>query len=81
MASKLPAITGPELIKILIKIDGWTEKRRARHGVVLNKTFPDGRTRVTIIPTKKESLPKGTLYDILSDDQTGIGKDGLMKLL
>lgn len=76
---KIPAISGIELIKILKK-DGWIEKRRATHGVSLIKRIGE-RTRVTIIPKTRASLPEGTLSAILGQKQTGIGKEGLLDLL
>ncbi len=79
MSKDLPAITGPQLIKLL-EHDGWIIKRKAKHGKSLAKKIGD-RTRVTIISTRKQSLPIGTLMDILSKDQTGLGKEGLLKLL
>jgi len=78
MSAGLPAITGPELIKLLKK-DGWQERDRATHGLALTKSLPDGRVLVTIVPTKSRSLPKGTLNAILK--QTELGRDGLQELL
>jgi predicted RNA binding protein YcfA (HicA-like mRNA interferase family) len=78
MSGGLPAISGPELIKLLKK-DGWQEEGRATHGIALTKRLPNGRTLVTIVPTKKRSLPKGTLNAILK--QTKLGRDGLIDLL
>ncbi|RIK74163.1 hypothetical protein DCC62_15815 [candidate division KSB1 bacterium] len=81
MSAGLPAITGPELIKLLKK-DGWEERgNRATHGISLTKTLPNGRTRTTIIPTKSRSLPTGTLKAILSSKQTGLGREGFQELL
>ena len=80
MTNDLPAITGPELIKVLEK-DGWIIGRRANHGLTLKKSFSDGTTKVTFIPTKNRSLPNGTLSAILSPKQTNIGRKGLLKLL
>ena len=77
--SSLPAITGPQLIKLLVK-DGWEEVRYATHGMRMRKQFPD-RTRVTVIPTANDSLPKGTLSKILGPQQTNIGHDGLLDLI
>lgn len=80
MASPLRAITGLQLIKLLIK-DGWIVKRRTNHGVSLAKKV-NNRTRVTVIPTKKsQSLPPGTLSAILGPKQTNIGKEGLRNLI
>jgi hypothetical protein len=39
------------------------------------------RTLVTIIPTSRASLPRGTLGAILGAKQTQLGKDGLLALL
>lgn len=83
MSAGLPAITGPELIKLLRK-DGWEERgSRATHGTSLTKTLPNGRTLTTIIPTKSRSLPTGTLkaIAILSSKQTGLGREGLQELV
>jgi len=76
---KLPNISGKKLIKLLKK-DDWKEGRFATHGKTMTKRIGD-RTRVTFIPTKGSSLPKGTLQDILSEKQTGIGKQGLLELI
>jgi len=77
--NKLPAISGKKLIDLLKK-DGWIEGRRATHGLALTKKFKD-KVRVAIIPTKGKSLPTGTLMAILSDKQTGLGKEGLLELI
>lgn len=79
MSGEIPALTGPELIKLLKK-DGWIENGYRTHGMAMVKKFPD-RKRVTTIPTVKESLPKSTLFKILGPKQTGIGRKGLLKLL
>ena len=64
----------------LFKKDGWAVGRRAKHGITLTKAFPN-RTRVTFVPDTSVSLPEGTLHDILSTDQTGISKRGLLHLV
>lgn len=79
MYTKVPALSGKQLIKILQK-DGWVAGRRASHGISLTKAFGD-RTRVTIIPDTRASLDPGTLAAILGIKQTGIGKSGLLELL
>ncbi len=76
---RLPALSGKELIKILRK-EGWIEHRQTNHGMALTKKKYD-RTKVTIIPKSKTSLPKGTLMAILGPKQTGIGAKGLLDLL
>lgn len=75
----LPALTGPELIKFLKK-DGWEEAGKRTHGIALKKRYGD-QCRITIIPTKTDSLPTGTLNAILGSKQTGLGAKGLRKLL
>ena len=79
MADDLPAVSGEKLLKLLKK-DGWTEYRQTRHGVSLFKII-GGEKRVTIIPKKSKALPQGTLKAILSQKQTGIGRQGLLRLL
>lgn len=76
--SKVPAISGKKLIKLLQK-DGWEPRRYARHGVALAKST-SGRIRVTVIPNTRASLDEGTLAAILGPKQTNIGKDGLLDL-
>jgi len=81
MAGGLPAISGPELIKLLER-DGWIQGRSANHGRTLTKKMRSGRTRVTFVPDKSNrSLPIGTLNRILGPQQTGIGRKGLERLL
>ena len=79
MYTKLPALSGRQLLKLLQK-DGWTIARRARHGVSLTKRFDD-RTRVTVVPTSRANLDEGTLSAILGPKQTSIGKKGLLEIL
>ena len=80
MADALPAVTGRQLIRLLIP-DGWEEGRRVNHGRSLHKAFPDGRTRVTVVPDKRSPLPDGTLSAILGPKQTGLGRNGLAALI
>jgi predicted RNA binding protein YcfA (HicA-like mRNA interferase family) len=76
----IPPVTGPQLIWLL-KADGWEERdRRARHGICLRKRFSE-RTKVTIVPDKRRSIPDGTLGAILGPKQTGLGKEGLKRLI
>lgn len=77
--TSFPAITGRKLVRLLKK-DGWSDGRKAKHGITLTKKFSD-RTRVTFVPDTDASLPIGTLLDILSNDQTGLGRKGLLNLL
>ena len=79
MAGSLPALSGNQLIDILVK-DGWQIARKSNHGASLWKKFGN-RKRVTVIPTGNKSLPQGTLSAILGPQQTGIGRNGLASLL
>jgi predicted RNA binding protein YcfA (HicA-like mRNA interferase family) len=76
---KIPALSGIKLIKLL-ESDNWVKHGHRAHGVALRKRIGD-KTRVTIIPYTKASLPEGTLMMILGRQQTGIGKKGLLKIL
>jgi predicted RNA binding protein YcfA (HicA-like mRNA interferase family) len=76
----LPAITGKQLIRLL-RLDGWQVARKANHGQSLTKVFPDGTTRVTVVPDKRSVLPPGTLGAILGPKQTGLGRSGLNRLI
>jgi predicted RNA binding protein YcfA (HicA-like mRNA interferase family) len=64
----------------LLQEGGWQIKGRRTHGVALIKKASE-RTLVTIIPDTRESLPNGTLSKILGDQQSKLGKDGLLALL
>jgi predicted RNA binding protein YcfA (HicA-like mRNA interferase family) len=79
VAEHLPAINGLQLIRLL-ELDGWARGRHTTHGQALRKQFGD-RTRVTTIPTKRLSLPAGTLAAILGPKQTGLGREGLRDLI
>ena len=74
-----PELSGKKLINLLRK-DGWTIGRRARHGITLTKSF-GGYTKVTFVPDTRASLPVGTLMAILGAKQTGIGRKGLNELI
>ena len=67
MGHKLPQISGMDLIA-LFKGDGWTVAGECRHGKSLIKRVGD-RTLVTVIPHKRDLLPKGTLKAILNQAQ------------
>ena len=77
--TKIPAISGKQLLRLLKK-DGWFVKRRTKHGLAVIKRVSD-RTIVTIIPGTRASLDEGTLMAILGSKQTKIGKKGLIELL
>ena len=75
--SKLPAMTGEQLLTLLVK-DGWRTCGRKTHGVGITKNI-NGRNIVSVIPTKP--LVDFVLSAILGPKQTGIGKKGLLELL
>lgn len=77
--TKVPALTGEQLISLLEK-DGWKTGRRATHGLSLTRRVGD-RTLVTVVPTCADTIPPGTLSDILGPLQTRIGKKGLLALI
>jgi predicted RNA binding protein YcfA (HicA-like mRNA interferase family) len=80
---KTPAVTGKQLLKLLVA-DGWEITRRAKHGIVLRKTFSSGTrttTRITLVKNTKAVIPDGTLGSILGPKQTGLGKAGLRRLM
>lgn len=79
MYTKIPAITGDQLIELLQK-DGWTTVRKTTHGISLFKDFGDFK-RLTIVRKGETPIASGTLAAILSLKQTGIGKKGLLQLL
>ncbi len=80
MAGGTPAITGVQLIKLLV-LDDWRERRRSTHGIALQKDFGNGDIRTTTVQPRTDSMPPGTLGCILSVRQTGIGRPGLTKLI
>ena len=77
--TKVPALTGEQLVSLLEK-DGWKVGRRATHGLTLTKHVGD-RTLVTVVPTSSDTIPSGTLSDVLGPLQTRIGKRGLLALI
>lgn len=77
--TRVPALTGEQLVCLLEK-DSWEIGRRATHGMTLTKRAGD-RTLVTVVPTSADTIPAGTLSDILGPSQTRIGKKGLLALL
>lgn len=80
MPDSRPPVTGRQLIRLL-KLDGWEEGRRVNHGRSLHKVFPDGTTRVTVVPDKRSPLPTGTQAAILGPKQTCLGRHGLAALI
>jgi hypothetical protein len=79
MADELPALTGDQLIRLLV-LDGWKEEGRSRHGVALSKLV-NGQYRVAVVPTKSGSMHTNTLHRLLSVKQTGLRRAGLVRLI
>lgn len=79
-AGSLPAITGRQLMRLLL-LDGWELVRRAPHGRFYAKTLPDGTRIHATVPDKTRPLKPGTLSAILGLQQTGLGRAGLAALI
>ncbi len=79
MYTKIPPLSGKQLIKLLRK-DGWAVGRKTKHGITLTKPFED-QTRVTFVPDTRAILPIGTLMAILGYKQTGLRRRGLLKII
>ncbi len=61
--SRLPRLSGIEIVKVLVKHFGFEVVRRKGSHVVLRK-FVDGKKVVTVVPMHKE-VKLGTLFGIL----------------
>ena len=75
----IPALRGRQLLRLLLA-DGWQVVREAPHGKWLKKKFRNG-TRFTTVKDDRAVIPDGTLNQILSLKQTGLGKRGLRRLI
>ena len=74
--SKLPDVSGTELVKALQKVGFIILRQKGSH-VSMEKIDSAGQWR-TIVPMHRE-IARGTLHDILK--QTGLTRDKLRKLL
>ena len=74
--SRLPDISGVELIKALRKA-GFVVLRQKGSHVSMEKIDAAGRWR-TVVPVHRE-IARGTLHDILK--QTGLSREDLTRLL
>lgn len=72
-------ITGRELIRLLLA-DGWTIKRRARHGLWMEKRTEQGLLTTTVKDVN-HPIGQNTLKQILGPTQTGLGSTGLRRLM
>ncbi|GEM_PF-716348 len=79
MASKLPQLSGNELIR-LYKENGWVADGRRTHGLALVKEL-HGERIVVIIPTKNRPLKDRTLNGIIGPKQSRVGRAGLLAML
>ena len=75
----IPTLKGRELYRLLIA-DGWEFQRHTRHGDFLTKRI-GGKNRTTLVKNTGGDIPKGTLARILGQRQTGLGRDGLLRLI
>ena len=75
----IPTLKGRELYRLLIA-DGWEFQRHTRHGDFLTKKFGD-KNRTTLVKNDGRDIPTGTLSKILGQKQTGLGRDGLLRLI
>jgi predicted RNA binding protein YcfA (HicA-like mRNA interferase family) len=75
----IPALRGRQLLSLLVA-DGWEVVRNAPHREMAQEKFPDG-TRFTTVMDDRAVIPDGTLNQILSLKQTGLGKRGLRRLI
>lgn len=73
--SKLPRLSGTEIIKVLVKEFGFEIARQKGSHVVLRK-FIEGRKVVTVVPLHKE-VKLGTLFGILELGE--INKEDFLK--
>jgi predicted RNA binding protein YcfA (HicA-like mRNA interferase family) len=74
--SKLPRISGGEVIKILTKVGFIPARQKGSH--VILKTGPEIGTKTTVVPLHRE-IDRGTLLEIIR--QAGITKEEFMALV
>ena len=74
--SKLPTLSGRELVKILKRIGFAPVRQRGSH-IILSKSSPGGRKGL-VVPYHKE-IDRGTLVEIIR--QAGLTRREFLKLL
>ncbi len=74
--TKLPRLSGKEVIKILSKVDFIPVRQRGSH-VIMKKQTSEG-SRAVVVPNHKE-IDKGTLAEIIR--QSGLKRDGFLDLM
>ena len=75
----LPALSGRQFRRLL-EADGWKFVRYSQHGALLTKRV-GGESKNVVVKNTSRDLPNGTLAAILSQRQTGLGRDGLLRLI
>ena len=77
--AKLPSVSYSDVIKALSKAGFvYAPKRGKGSHIAMYKVYDEGKTRLVIIPRKK-NIPKGTLLSILR--QAGLSKEEFLELL
>ncbi|MEO9307205.1 MAG: type II toxin-antitoxin system HicA family toxin [Nitrososphaera sp.] len=74
--TKLPVLSGNDLIKILSKVGFQFARQKGSHVIVVK--FVEGKKRAVVIPNHKE-IDRGTLLEIIR--QAGLAKDDFLKLV
>ncbi len=74
--SRLPVLSGREVIKLLGKI-GFVPIRQKGSHIILSKTSLEGRKGL-VVPDHKE-IDKGTLIEIIR--QAGLSRDEFLELM
>jgi len=74
--TRLPALSGSDLIKILSKVGFQFVRQKGSH-IILVK-FTESKKRAVVVPNHKE-IDRGTLSEIIR--QAGLAKDEFLKLV
>ncbi|MDE1766836.1 MAG: type II toxin-antitoxin system HicA family toxin [Thaumarchaeota archaeon] len=74
--TKLPVLSGNDLVKILSKAGFQFARQKGSH-IILVK-FTESKKRAVVVPNHKE-IDRGTLSEIIR--QAGLGKDEFLKLV
>ena len=76
--TKLPILSSKNIVSVLKKEGFEPAPKRGKGSHLAFVKKADGKSRLVIVPDKKE-IPKGTLLSIL--DQAGLTKDEFMNIL
>jgi predicted RNA binding protein YcfA (HicA-like mRNA interferase family) len=76
--TKLPILSSKIIVSVLKKEGFEPAPKRGKGSHLAFVKKADGKSRLVIVPDKKE-IPKGTLLSIL--DQAGLTKDEFMNIL